>query len=65
MLKWHIKSTINSIELLVFKSRIRGLIYEIFIDKCELIKIKLNNLLYVSIFDSNETIINPDTEKLF
>lgn len=49
----------------MFKSRIRGLIYEIFIDKCELIKIKLNNLLYVSIFDSNETIINPDTEKLF
>ncbi|PIM95874.1 hypothetical protein magsdc_253 [Candidatus Hodgkinia cicadicola] len=65
ILKWYVKSTTDSIELLVFKSRIRGFIYETFIDKCEFMKIKLNDLLYVSIFDSNETIVNLDTKKLF
>ncbi len=64
ILKWYVKSINNSIELLVFKSKIKGLTYEMFIKKYEFMKIKLNNLLYVSIFDLDETIISLDVKSL-
>ncbi|PIM94964.1 hypothetical protein MAGCAS_179 [Candidatus Hodgkinia cicadicola] len=65
ILKWYVRSTTDGIELLSFKSKIRGLIYEIFIDKYEFMKIRLNNLLYVGIFESSGIIINFDTKNLF
>ncbi len=64
ILKWYVKSINNSIELLVFKSKIKGLNYEMFINKYEFMKIKLNNLLYVSVFDLDETIISFDVKSL-